>query len=147
MAEDYKLPTRRAMLTAMKHDGPLTALISAGSMYPGTVPASRAFPFLRLGAITASPFRASGLDSSAFRANVQGFTKPLANARGAVTASAEDQADRIGSAIKDALDGTTLTLEGSQKARIVWIQTIAVRDGDEADAWVVTVTFGVEVAG
>jgi hypothetical protein len=131
----------------MKHNGPLLELVPAASMYPGTVPAKRTFPFTRLGSVIASPFRASGLDSSSFRLSIQGFTKPLMSRTGAITASAEDQAYRIGSAVKDALDGATLTLEGGQKARVTWIQTIAIRDGDEADAWMVTLTFGVEVAG
>lgn len=144
---DYKLEMRRAALTAMKHDAALADLIPAASMYPGTVPAKRAFPFTRFGSIVTSPFRASGMDSSAFRLSIQGFTKPLVNGAGAVIASAEDQADRIGSAIKDALDSTNLALEAGEKAIFTWIQTITMRDGDEADAWMATVTFGVEVAG
>lgn len=147
MSQDFKLPTRRTMLTAMKHDGPLSALIPPSSMYPGTVPANRTFPFARFGSAIVSPFRASGLDSSSLRISVQAFTKPLTNGSGGIIASAEDQADRMGSAIKDALDGATLTLEGGQKARLTWIQTTAMRDGDEADAWMVTVTFGAEIAG
>lgn len=147
MAEDYLLPTRRAVLPRLKHDADLLTLIPAASQYPGTVPATRTSPFLRMGSFIGSPFRASGLDSSAIRFSVQGFTNDLKNGAGAVTASAEDQIHRIGSAIKNALDDATLTLESGLKLRIAWIQTSPGVDRDEAGAWMTTVTFRAEVAG
>lgn len=134
------------MLPALKHNGPLLELIPAASIYPGTVPTTCTFPLARFGSVVASPFRATGLDSSSLRVSIQGFTKPLM-VGDQITVSAEDQAYRIGSAIKDCLDGATLTLDNGMKVRLSWIQSTPMRDGDEADAWMVTVTFRAEVAG
>lgn len=147
MAADYVLPLRRAILPRLKQDAPLLALIPSASMYGGTVPATRTFPFSRFGSFLASPFRASGLDSSAMRVSIQAFTHDLLNGSGAAIASAEDQIYRMGSAIKDALDDTTLTLEGGMKARLAWVQSSPTIDGSDASAWMTTVTFRVEVAG
>lgn len=146
MAEDYLLPTRRAVLPRLKAFPPLLDLIPAASMYPSTVPASRTHPFLRYGGATAAPFRATGLDSSAMRLSIQGFTKPLM--QGAqIIATAEDQALKIGSAIKDALDDKTITIEGGLKVRLAWIATSPKADPTESEAWMTTVTFSAEVAG
>ncbi|WP_420139817.1 tail completion protein gp17 [Sphingomonas sp.] len=148
MAQDFILPVRRAILPRMKGFAALTALIPPGSMWPSTVPASRTFPFTRFGSISATPFRASGLNSSALRISIQAFSQALLNAGGATIATAEDQILKIGSAIKDALDGATLTLEGNAgKVRLTWIGSSPQRDGDEASAWMTTVTFLAEVAG
>lgn len=144
---DLKAPVRAAMMKALKADTGVVALIPKASVYPGTVPASRTLPFSRFGSMIASPFRASGLDSSAFRVSIQGFSQGVKDGAGAITTTAEDHADAIGSAFKIALDGATLVLEGGMKARVTWIQTIAISDPSEASAWMVTSTFGVEVAG
>jgi hypothetical protein len=148
MAEDYILPVRRAVLPALKAFPPLLELIPAASMWPSTVPASRTFPFTRFGSVVATPFRASGLDSSSLRVSIQAFTKALM-ADDQIVATAEDQAFRVGSAIKDALDGRTIALEGDNagKVRLAWIASSPQRDGAEADAWMTTVTFQAEVAG
>lgn len=144
---DYKTSVRKAMMAALKHDSGFTALIPAASIYPGTVPASRTFPFSRFGSVIAAPLVASGLDSSSFRLSLQAFTKDVKNGAGTTTITAEDRADAIGSAFKVALDDATLTLDTSDKARVSWIQSTSMRDGTEDGAWMVTSTFGVEVAG
>lgn len=151
MAEDFTLPLKRAALIAMKHDAFVAAIIPPASMFPGTVPADPVFPFSRFGTVMAAPFRASGLDSSSFRFSVQGFTKPLrqnpSDLTSPIIATAEDQIYKIGSKIKDCLDNATLTLDGGRKARFAWVQTLPMIDGADADAWMTTVTFRVEVAG
>jgi len=147
MSQDYLLPVRAAMMKALKHDADLLALIPAASVYPATVPASRTFPFSRFGSMIASPFRASGLDSSSFRVSIQGFTKPVTSASGAMLRPAEDNAIMIGSAIKNALDGAVLPLTTGGHVTLTWLQSSPMRDGDESDAWMTTVTFLAEVAG
>jgi hypothetical protein len=146
MAQDYILETRRAVLPKLRTDAPLLELVAATSMYPSTVPAGRAFPFTRFGAVTATPFLASGMDSSALRFDVQAFTKPLMQGS-QIVATAEDRAFLIGSAIKDALDGATLTLEhGLGKVRLAWVSSSPRSDPTESEAWMTTITFRAEVA-
>lgn len=145
--EDFLLPMRTAVLKELKHDAGVLGLIAAASLYPSTVPAIRTFPFGRFGSIIGSPFRASCLDSSAFRFSYQAFTKQLLNEAGTPIRFAEDNAILIGSALKHALDGKTLLLSTGDRLRIEWIQTSPRIDGTEADAWMTTVTFDGEVAG
>lgn len=144
MSGDFVLPVRRSMLIWAKNWPVLVDLIPAASMYPGTVPAARTFPFSRVGSILPAPFRASGLNASASRVNWQAFTKPLMEGD-AIIETAEDRAHKIGSAIKDAFDGKTLTLEDGHKLLLTWIASSPRADGDEAEAWMTTVTFLAEV--
>jgi hypothetical protein len=146
MAGDFLLPVRRATLAHLKHWPALLDLIPAASMYPGTVPASRTFPFSRFGSVIPAPFRASGLDASSVRMSLQAFAKPLMQGT-AMVETAEDQAIKMGSALKEALDGQTITLDDGHKVRLTWVASSPQRDGDEADAWMTTVTFVAEVAG
>ena len=147
MSGDYAREVRRAVLPALKTNGTLTNLVPAASIYPSTVPASRPFPFIRYGIPILSPFRATGLDTSSLRVTIAAFTKPRMNQAGAVTATAEDAVYDIGSAIKDTLDNTTLTLESGLKVRLTWLGTTPRMDPDEADAWATSVTFSAEVSG
>lgn len=149
MAGDYALAFRRAAGAALKQNDGVTDLIPAIGIYTGTVPApaTRASPFTRFGSLIASPFRASGLNSSAMRASIQAFTRDLKDGSGAVTVKAEDRAHLMGSVLKDALDGRVLPLEGGMKATMTWIQTITGIDRDEAGSWMTTVTFGADIAG
>lgn len=149
--EPLKLATRTAMMAALKHSAAMTALIPKASIYPGTVPASRTFPFSRFGSMIATPFTASGLNSEAYRILIQSFTKPLysvpVDPTSILIATAEDRAIAISEAVKGALDDTVLTLPNGMKLRLSWIQSIQVVDGDEADAWMDTSIFRGEVAG
>lgn len=146
MSGDFLLPVRRASLAFLKGWAVLTDLIPAASMYPGTVPADRTFPFQRFGAMLPTPFRASGLNASSIRMSLQAFTKPVYDdTTEAMLETAEDRALKIGSALKDALDGLTLAIEPVGKVRFTWIASSPQRDGAEADAWMTTVTFLAEV--
>jgi hypothetical protein len=146
-----KLATRAAMMSALKHSAAMTALVPKASIYPGTVPASRTFPFSRFGSMIATPFVASGLNSEDYRIMIQSFTKPLYSVPGDPSSillqPAEDRAIAISEAVKGALDETTLTLSIGLKLRLSWIQSIQVVDGDEADAWMDTSFFRGEVSG
>jgi len=146
MSGDFLLPVRRTVLTFLKARAVLLDLIPAGSMYPGGVPADRAFPFMRFGAMTPTPFRASGMNASSIRFGLQAFTKPVYDpTTDAMTESAEDRALKIGSTIKESLDGRVLTLEDGHKVQLTWIASSPQRDGAEADAWMTTVTMLAEV--
>lgn len=146
-----KLATRTAMMSALKHSQAMTALIPAASIYPGTVPATRTFPFSRFGSMIATPLVASGLNSEAYRILIQSFTKPLYSTPDdpatIMLQPAEDRAIAIGEAVKATLDFAVLTLSNGFKLRLSWIQSIQVADGDEANAWMDTSIFRGEVSG
>lgn len=147
---DYSRQVRRAVLTALKADSGVLALIPAGSIYPSTVPDSRTFPFTRYGVPSATPFRASGLDSSSLRPTIHAFTKPLyvgGVPTGAILASAESQAEDMAAAIKVALDDRVLALEGGMKATLTWLGSTCLQDPTEKDGWHAVVNFGADVAG
>lgn len=146
-AADQMLPVRTAMLSALKKDSGVTAYVPAASLYPGTVPAGRTFPFGRFGTIVAAPFLASCLDSTTLRVSWQAFSQDVTDSSGAVIRTAEDNIILIGSVVKQALDGATLTLPDGMKVRIIWLQTSPTRDPTEASAWMTTLTFSAEVAG
>jgi hypothetical protein len=141
------LKTRAAVMAALKASDAVTALIQKPSLYPGTVPATKTFPFGRFGTMIASPFAASGLRSSAYRISVQGFSKDIVDGSGTVIVPAEDNATAIGDAFQAALDGATIDLGNGDKLRLEWIQSMPTQDPSEASAWMVTTTFTGEVSG
>jgi hypothetical protein len=147
MATDFALPVRRAILPRLKADPGVTALIPAAQIYPGTVGANPVFPFIRYGAPVSSPFRASGLDSSAVVGAIHAFAKPLKNLAGGVIDTAEDQAHRMSEAIGACIDGVTIVLDDTFKARVTWTGSNLLQDSAEAEAWHAVVNFRAEVAG
>jgi hypothetical protein len=141
------LKVRAATMARLKASADVTALIPKASNYPGTVPATKTFPFSRFGSMIASPFAASGMRSSAYRISVQGFSNDILDGSGAVIVTAEDSAINIGDAFQAALDGVTLDLGNGDKLRLEWLQSTPKQDPTEASAWMVTTTFAGEVAG
>lgn len=141
MAVDYILPMRSAIKIALKSDAGVGAWVPASSVYGGTVPAERPSPFIRVAQVIASPFRASGLDSSAFRVTIKAYSK------GIPTLPAEDQVINIGSAIKNALDQQILAFPTGEKLTLEWVQTVPQIDGDDTSAWMTSVVFNADVSG
>lgn len=143
---DYSLPVRRAVLTALKRDAGMIALIPAASIYPGVVPTTRTFPFSRYGSPQTTPFRLSGLNSSITRFALHGFTGPLKLGQ-TVVETAEDRAWKIAAAFKAVLDGAVLPIDLGMHATIAWLDTSCLIDGDEPDAWHAVSNFEAQVAG
>lgn len=143
---DYARLVRRAVLTRLKADPGVLALIPKASIYPTTVPANPSFPFARYGAVSTTPFRLSGLNSSATRFSVHAFTGSVKNDTGQVTETAEDRAGKIAEAIMTALDGYVLPLDGGMHATIAWLDSPVGIDGDEPGAWHVIVNCIAQVA-
>ena len=143
---DYSLSVRRAVLPAMKSDAGIIALIPSASIYGSTVPPSRPFPFTRYGAPIATPFRASGLDSSSIRVTIHAFTGPLMSGQQMIV-SAEDQSWKMAAAISAGLDGRVLPLENGMTATLTWLGSNCIVDRDEADSWHAIVNLQAEVAG
>lgn len=146
MARDTTLAVRRAVLATLKFDAGLTALVPSSSIHPSTVPADHSWPFVRYGAPSASPRRASCMDGTAHAIVVHGFAKPRYSGQ-AMIETAEDHAMRIGAAIAAALDRRKLTLAGDYPgaAHISWSGTQMLQDPAEADSWHAVVQFTVRV--
>jgi len=144
--QDFTRPVRTAIIKALKADPFFTALVPKAQVYPATVPATPPWPFSRFASMIVTPFRASSLDSSSFRITLQAFTKGITT-NNVLMMPAEDHVIDIGSALKDALDGSTLVLTTGDKLRLTWVQTLPTIDGDEAGAWMTSVIFNGEVAG
>jgi len=150
MSGDFMLAARRGVMARMKHTAGITTVVPPGSIYGGTVPAERIYPFTRIGSIIGTPFRASGLNSSSFRLTVNGFTQGVrvdpGNPASPLATTAEDHAHQIASAIKDGLDETNIVLETGGTLRLTWVRTITIQDGDDSSAWGTSVIFGADLA-
>lgn len=66
---------RQTVLTALKADYDLTRIVAAKGIYPQQTPANVEWPFIRLGAITATPLRVQCSDGSDVIGTVHCFTK------------------------------------------------------------------------
>jgi Protein of unknown function (DUF3168) len=144
VANDLTLPIRRATLAALKADAALTALVPPASIYPQTVSAMPAWPFVRMGAPSGLPIRATCVDGNQGNFAVHGFAKPR-DIDGTIVETAEDHAARLGAAIASALDRKVLVLDGGQRARLTWTGSQLLLDGAEADAFHTVQSFGVRV--
>jgi hypothetical protein len=144
---DHTAAVERALTARLKRNPDVTAIAQAGSIYRGTVPASRLWPFVRFDTCIATPFRATGLDSSVISNNISGFAKPLYDEQGVMLATAESVASSLASAIGAALDGAIMSLGSGWKARTTWIRTRLVQDRSEASVWHGIVAVRTEVAG
>lgn len=142
---DFILPTRTAIVKALKADAAYIALVPKAQVYPATVPANPTWPFSRMTSMIASPFLATGLNASAFRITVQAFSKGLYSGT-VLQLPAEDHVITIGSALKDALDGKTLPLDPVYKLKLQWVQSLPTIDGDEAGAWMTSIVFNGDIS-
>lgn len=129
MAIDSTIPIRRGVLTLLKADAGVTAIVAARS-YPQTTPGKPIFPFIRMGAPLALPTRGACFDGTDSTFAVHGFAKDRIVASRAVE-TAEDYAGRLGAAIAAALDQRIITLSNG-RARIQWTGGQLLMDPDEA---------------
>lgn len=72
---DLSAPIQGKIWAALKADAGLIAIVPAGSIYPQTVPASAAYPFIKLGETITTPQFIDGNDGSSLSAAVHVFTK------------------------------------------------------------------------
>lgn len=139
MAIDSIQGARRAALKRMKATAPLTALVPATRIYGQSAGSEPTWPFIKWGAPTALPRRATCLDGADITGSVHGFAGPRKSG-GRIVETAEDHASRIGAAIAASLDGHYGDVPGG-KARFQWTRTQLLIDGSEADAYHVIVNF------
>jgi len=135
MARSRALPIRRAMLTRMKATAGLTTLVPAASIFGQTVPANKAWPFIRTGAPSATgAVRGSCMNGAEGIVAVHGFSTGRRQGK-TLAESAEDHAARIGDAIADALDGARLPLDGGGEVKLTWTGDQLLQDSEEAGAF------------
>lgn len=125
MANDASLAVRRAVIALLRADATLTALVPAVRIYPPETPAIVTWPFIRYGAATYLPERASCMDGARVIVSVHSFAK----------GPGEDQASKIAARVATALDDAVLTLETGDEATITVTGGQTLRDTDEASAW------------
>lgn len=138
---DFTRDLRRAVITALKADAALTALVPAAQIHTSTVPANPAWPFLRWDAPNSIPRGVACTQGAEVTFFVHAFAKAAA------TDTAEAHAERITAAVAKVLHRARLTLP-SASARLRVRATRSMMDGAEKDAWhgIVDVIAGVTIA-
>lgn len=144
---DYTLASQQALIKGLKANAAYVDLIPKASVFDETVPDRPTWPFSRIASVVVTPFRATGLNASAMRINVQAFTKDVTDSIGTVQLPAAINARVIAAAMVDALDGRTLPIAGGMNLRLTWVQNFVSIDGDEQGAWKCSCIFTGEVAG
>jgi hypothetical protein len=133
MAIDSTREARRAVLTIMKADATLIAIVAKDSIYPQRTDPTPAWPFIRCGSPSVVPVRASCVDGGNLTMAVHAFAKPRMEGQ-SVTETAEDHTSRIGAAIARALDGQKVNIAGGTLT-IAWQGSQLLQDPEEADAF------------
>ena len=144
MAKDRTLPVRRAILTALKADTAVIALVPAASIHPQSPLQEPSWPFIKYGAPAGLPVRASCVDGSEIDVAVHSFAKPRYSGK-AMIETAEDHCSRIGAAVLGAIDAHRLPLQTGESARVRTTGWQLLQDGDEADAYHHVANFRVRV--
>jgi hypothetical protein len=133
MAIDSTIAIRRGMLILAKSNAALIAIVPAKDIYPQKVSDDHGWPFIRSGAPSVIPVRASCVDGGEWTVAMHGFAKERMFGTQAIE-TAEDYAGRIGAALATALDGRAITLDNG-RATIRWTGGQLLMDPDEADAF------------
>lgn len=131
MAIDSLAQVRHAALIRMQARPALVDIVPAARIYPQAAPAAPLWPFVKWGAFTSLPRRASCLDGAEIVGAVHGFARAR-KVSGAIVETGEDVASRLGTAIAQALDGFEATLDRG-KARFAWSGSQLLLDSNEAD--------------
>lgn len=134
MAIDSTQAVRKAILTILKADSGVTAIVPKARIYSQRAITSPTWPFVLYGSPSALPRRASCVDGAILTVAVHGFADPRRNASGSILETAEDHASRLGAAIATALDGQKADVATGRIA-IDWQGSQLLMDGDEADAF------------
>ena len=133
MANDPSLAVRKAALTILKADTPLIALVPAASMFTQSPPAAPTMPFLRSGAPTFVPIRATCVDGGDVTMAMHCFSDGRRSGDTLVE-GAEDHACHITAAMASALDGQRISY-GDGSIRIMVSGTQVMQDPEEASAY------------
>ena len=129
MAIDSTVAIRKGMLALAKANPALSMLVPAARIYPQATPAMPTFPFIRSGAPSSIPVRATCVDGGEWTVAMHGFSKGREQS-GALVETAEDHAGRIGAALAAALDRQVIELANG-RATILWTGSQLLMDPDE----------------
>ena len=117
---------RRALMTRLKGDAALTALVPAASINP---PGTPTWPFIVLRAPVTQRLKAGCVNGGQGSWDVHAFAGPRLSG-GAVVETAEDHAGSIGAAIEAALADNWLALPNEAKVRVRLSDIRLLQDGD-----------------
>lgn len=137
MPTDYALEVRKSAVTHLKGYAPLTARVSAGSIWGEEVPSDQAWPFIRYGLPVTLPFEATGWDGSEHDLTWHAF------ANGPFT----DAVDQIAALVVEAME-TWSAPSGTGIVAAEWRGTTILRDSgpDEQSKYHAVIRFDVAVA-
>lgn len=141
MANDFTLPVRRAILTGVKADAPLTAEVPASSIHPQSPLVEPTWPFIKYGASSGIAIRASCVDGNELAGALHGFSRGRHDGTGALVETAEDHAARIGALMAKAIDRRVFTLDDGRQVKVRWTGSRLLPDGAEPDAYHTIQTF------
>ena len=133
MAGDLIREVRRAVLTHLKADQTLIALVAPASIYPSRTPPTPTWPFVRWDGPQSIPIDLTCVAGATVTFLLHGFAKDRKQGT-AVVETAEDHASRIGSALKLALHNRRLPVANTT-ARMTVRSARLIQDGAEADAY------------
>jgi len=128
---DQSLSIRGKIIAALKGDPQLNAIVPAARVYPSKVPATRSFPFIRVGTLTSTPVRTDGQPGSAATGFVHNFVK-----LSATVPDPEALASTINSHIVRIIDAIeAIALDDDAKLSVMATQAQVIEDSAEADAY------------
>lgn len=127
---DHTLDVRKGIVTHLRADAQLTALVSSARIYGEVPEAKPVWPFIRLGIIT-TPWEASGQGGSQHRVTVHAFAK------GPFT----DAVLRIAKCVVTAM--RSLTLDNLDLVQNEWVGSQPFTDGDKGDDWHYAIEFDI----
>lgn len=119
MADDFGLALQKALITRLKADADIIALVG-GRVYDEP-PQNATFPLLRLGELNVSALRASCVRAATVTFGIEAESRPT---------SGRVEATRCAEAVVAALDGYALSVTGFSTVSLLWRGTTVDRDGD-----------------
>lgn len=125
MALDPSLALRQAIVTTLKADAGLLAMVAAGQIFGEQTDSMPDRPFVRYGEDDAQPLRSSCWDGANVDFPVHSFSAEKFT----------DQVKGMNAAIAAALDGAVLDLGDGLLARVYWLGSQVIRDGSDPNAW------------
>lgn len=125
---------RRAVLTRLRQDAGLTAIVAAANIHPSTVPANPVWPFTRFDAPQSTPIDGACYAGAKVTFMLHSFAKPRMNASGQMIETAEDHAGRILDAMKLAIHKHRVPVAGAS-ALLSVVSARMMIDGAESTAY------------
>lgn len=125
---------RRAVLTRLKADAGLTAIVAAANIHPSTVPAGTPWPFTRFDAPQSTPLDGACYAGAEVTFLLHSFAKPRFNTGGQMIETAEDHAGRIIDAMKLAIHRHRVPVAGASALLSVLSSRLLI-DGAESTAY------------